>query len=168
MLHNTISKLSAFLSITILLFQSGCSLFGGGSDIQRAKEYSVNPPASWSKTDRAESDRAYKTSEGNFATVTSSCNRNTDAPLEVLTRHLLIGERKPSIQNQRRIKVAGSDGLLSSVHVTEGNHNIYLALFVLSKEGCIFDFSLVSPKQITEKESSEFVNFVQSFNYGKD
>ena len=65
-------------------------------------------------------------------------------------------------------KVAGSEGLLSSVRVTEGNHIIYLTLFVLTKDACIFDFSLVSPKPISEKESSDFVNFVQSFTYGKN
>ena len=44
----------------------------------------------------------------------------------------------------------------------------YLNVFVLPKHGCIFDFTLVSPKAIGKDETDEFLTFVKSFRYGKN
>lgn len=165
-MESTLLKTSLYALFSATLI--GCAMFGGGSEIQRAKDVSFKAPNGWEKTDKAESDHAFKTKYASIATLTSSCNRNPDAPLEVLTRHLLIGERNYRITKKRTVAVGGKDGLLSQVEIPrgKGKGNLNLLLFVVSKDECIFDFSLISPKAISEPEEQEFVSFIQSLRYG--
>jgi hypothetical protein len=90
------------------------------------------------------------------------------APLEVLTRHLLIGTRDVEYRKQERIRVGASEGLHSSVRATLEGVPFRFEFFVISKNQCIFDFSLMSPKEISTSELGQFVSFFKSFRYGQD
>src|SRR5437763_533123 len=90
--HFDFKKLLPALGWTFALgLFAGCALVGGGTDLERASGYSVSPPDPWKNRSRGDSDRAYLLPSGNIVTLVSSCNRNPDAPLDVLTRHLLMG-----------------------------------------------------------------------------
>lgn len=153
-----------------MFFLSGCALFGGGSEsFKRVKGYQVVPPNGWtSRETKNESDQAFKTQNGNIATVTSSCQRNAQAPLEVLTKHLLLGARNIRYAQRRKLVVDGAEGLYSSVQATLDGVPFNLLLFVLPTHSCVFDFSLVSPRSFFEADKQEFLTFVQSFIYGNN
>ena len=85
-----------------------------------------------------------------------------------MTRHLLIGDRDTNIVTREKLVVDGREGLFSTVETTLEGKPFHLNLFVLPSHGCIFDFSLVSPRKITENETHEFLSFVKSFKYGKN
>ena len=167
-----ISSLKLSLRILSLLFvySTGCGLLGGGEpSIPRAKGYQVSAPAGWKlKETGVESDTTYTLPSGNVATVTSSCNRPYEASPEVLTRQLLIGTRNISFDKRERMTVNGVEGLFSSVKASADGRPLYMQILVLSKKACVFDFTLVSPKQISENESQEFLGFVRRFKYGND
>ena len=155
------------LSIPAVIL-AGCALFGGGPDdrvnsLKRSKDYTVKPPTNWSSIDRVDSDSAYRTSAGNIVTVTSSCDRDSKQPLELLTRHLLIGARKIQTISTEHITVSQADGLYSHVQAQLEGRPFELHLFVASLKGCIFDFSLVSPSTINSTETLEFKTFLRSF-----
>lgn len=166
-----LDRTSKMLSHAFLLsLVSGCALLGlgGGSDkLKHAEGYRINAPPDWKSIDKGDSDHAYRLPSGDIATLTSSCNRDPNSSLELLTRHLLIGERNTIIARRERIPVDGKDGLFSDVASTLDGKSFHLNLFVLSSHGCIFDFSLVSPQAISETETHGFLNFVRSFHYGK-
>lgn len=161
--------LSYFLFLSSLLI-AGCALFGGGGEsLKRAKNYHVTAPTTWlARETNNESDKAFKTSSGSVATVTSSCQRNANAPLEVLTKHLLLGARKISFQERQRIVVDGQEGLYSLVKATLDGVPFHLQLFVLPHHACVFDFSMVSPKAFNETEKEEFISFFKSYSYGNN
>ena len=100
--------------------------------------------------------------------MNSSCNRNTHEPLEWMTRHLLFGDRDTNIVRREKLAVDGKEGLFSDVQTSLEGKPFRLNLFVLPTHGCIFDFSLVSPRNISENETHEFLSFVKSFKYGKN
>jgi len=146
---------------------SGCALFGGGGGgLPKAKGYEVVAPAAWQSMEKADSDSAYKLGSGNIVTLNSSCTRNSKAPKEVLTKHLLFGARNVEYSERQRIEVAGTEGLLSHVSATIENMPFKLLVFVLPKEGCVFDFSLLSPKEISQSDRQDFLSFIKSFKYG--
>jgi len=146
----------------------GCSLFGGGgSGIRRAKWYTVNPPTEWQASDRYESDQAYKLPSGSVVTLTSSCDRRTDS-LELLTRHLLIGTRNVVMKKRETFKVSETEGMYSSVSATLEGVPINLELFVLPKDSCVFDFTLLSRETISDNELEQFLSFIKSFSHGKN
>lgn len=158
-----------FSSLGVFAFAAGCALFGGGGDsVPKAKGYQVTVPQGWREQDRAEGDRAFRLPSGSLVAMNSSCTRNSRAPLEVLTKHLLIGSRNVEIEAREKLKIAGSEGLYSKVRATVEGTPFHLQLVVLPKNGCVFDFSLMSPKPIVEREAEDFLAFAKSFHYGSD
>ena len=159
------------LLLAVLGPTSSCALFGlggGGDDVKHNRNYSVSAPAAWKKIDSDDSDQAYRLPSGNIVEMTSSCNRDTREPLEWMTRHLLIGDRGTNIVQREKLVVDGKEGMFSEVETTLEGKPFRLNLFVLPSHGCIFDFSLVSPRNISQNETHEFLSFVKSFKYGKN
>lgn len=160
-------ELFFLIGLTVVL-STGCALIGGGTEIEHASGYSVTPPDGWSRQSRGDSDYAYRLPSGNVVTLVSSCNRNPDAPLDVLTRHLLMGTRDVAVKKREKMTLGSNEGLHSQVLAKLQGHPFHLEVFVLTKNRCVFDFALMSPEQITESDSAGFKEFVTSFKYGKD
>jgi hypothetical protein len=156
------------LSFVFVVSVSGCALFGGGEEkINRAKNYRVTPPKDWKEIDSSnQSDQAYKLPSGNVVTLTSSCKPNRSQSLDVLTRHLLLGARNVSYEKQDIYLIAGHEGLYSSVKAKMEGVPFSLELFVLPSNTCVFDFSLMSPKMISETDKADFISFFKSFKNG--
>lgn len=154
------------LTLPLLIF-CGCALMGGESDLVRSDDYTIQPPAGWKVLDRGASDRAYLLPSKNVATVTSSCKRDATVPLELLTKHLLIGARHINYVEQKRISVDGVEGLFSRVRATYEGNKSFLVLFVIPKDGCVFDFTLISNKVVPDGDIDSFLNFVKTFHYAK-
>lgn len=148
----------------------GCALFGGGgSDLQRAKSYKVEAPSQWHRAEeKGESDRTYNLKSGGVVTLTSSCNRGAGNSAEVLTRQLLIGARNVRYDKRQRIIIDGKDGLLSSIRATLDGVPFHLEIAVLPAVPCVFDFSMMNPRPISEGDKSEFMDFVKSFEHGSN
>ncbi len=155
----------------LLVFAAGCALFGGGGEesLVRAKGFTASEPTDWQEVDADdESDRAFRLKSGNLVTLTSSCGRAAANSLEVLTRSLLLGTRKVRYLKKERLTIQGEEALHSSIQATLEGKPFRLEVVVLKKNGCVFDFSLMSPHEVGETDQTEFLNFVKSFQYGKD
>ncbi len=150
------------------LLLCGCSLIGGGAGLEHADGYELVAPEGWKRKGREESDRAYKLASGNIATLTSSCNENPSAPLDVLTRHLLMGTRNTTIKKREKVQWGPNEGLFTDVTAKLEGAPFHLNLFVIAKAGCVFDFSLVSPGEISQADSQAFQEWVASFKYGRN
>lgn len=155
--------------IVLIPVMSGCALLGGGStpDIPRAKGYQVVVPPSWKQQSaEGESDTAYSNTKGSIATLTSSCTSTAKFNQDILTKQLLMGARKVKYKEKRKVAVDGQEGQYSNVQASLDNKPFYLLLFVLQKNNCVFDFTLVSPKPFDALEQEEFTSFFMSFKYG--
>jgi len=168
--HKRFAIFSALVCLSALAAAAGCALFGSGGEGSwaRAETYTVTPGASWKKRDPENSDKAYQLPSGPIATVTSSCNRHPTASLQLLTKHLLMGTRDVNVERRDDLKVGDADGLLSKVTATMEGAKFHMLLVVSrQKNGCVFDFSLVSPKTLSGGDESEFLDFVRSYRNGK-
>lgn len=121
----------ALLLICIAL--PSCALVGGEKEIQHAKNYEVSKPESWTETAHAESDKAYRLSSGNIVTLVSSCNRNSEAPLDILTKHLLMGTRNVTVVHREKRKLGQNDGLYTRLQARLEGRRIHLEIFVFVK-----------------------------------
>jgi len=166
-IQRSVRYLLLFSSISGLLTLTCCSLIGSGG-LKRAKGLSYSIPAGWIETDsEGESDRAFKLNSGSTVTLTSSCQGNRKSTLESLTKDLLLGARKVKFIKQENINIANAEALFSHVNATVEGKSFQLLFVVTKKNNCVFDFSLVSPKSIPQKEVIEFLDFAKSFNYGQ-
>jgi len=157
-----------FLLFSNTLFLSSCAIFGGGEPgLQRATSYELNVPSSWETLkSKGETDRAYRLPSGNGVSVTSSCKKNLDTSLKVLTRQLLIGTRNREILKETPLVVTEGAGLFTYLKADSEGEKVHLAVIIIKKQSCIFDFTLVSPKAISHTETNEFINFAKSLSYG--
>jgi hypothetical protein len=161
------SLLPWLLSLLLLsLSLTRCSL-SGSSGIKHAKNISYAAPSDWVDSDQGESDRAFKLSSGATVSLNSSCQNKREASLDILTRDLLLGSRKIHFVKKEKLKLATGDALFSHVNATVEGQAFQLLFVVTQVNDCIFDFSLVSPKPIPQKDIKEFIDFAKSFNYGK-
>lgn len=148
-----------------------CTFLGGVTpedrvgSLKHSKAYKVIPPSSWQLIENMDSDSAFKTPNGSIATLTSSCDRDAIRPLELLTKHLLIGARKIQHISSERMSVAGNEGQLSRVKAHLDDRPFDLLLFVTTYNGCIFDFSLVNPKAIVNEDVVAFRVFFRSLEH---
>lgn len=156
----------AIVFFLLAVVSAGCAIFGGSEKLVRAKGWSVAPAPGWRELDRGESDRAFRLKSGALATFVGSCNRNSDVSLEILTRHLLMGMRSIQYQSQNRVTIGGGEGLVSRLKGVEDGVRFNLEVAVVKKDGCVFDFTLVSPKEIPAAEYAEFQTFLRSFRHG--
>ena len=167
-LQLSVISLDHYLLLFLLLILTNCSIMGTSSNTSHAKNISYLVPAHWIETDsNGESEKAFKLSSGATVTLTSTCQSTRENTLETLTKDLLLGARKINYIKQEKISIANSQALFSEVTAHLEGVYFYLQFIVAKKNSCIFDFSLVSAKPISAKESEDFFGFAKSFNYGK-
>ena len=156
------------IALAIAVTAVACAVLGGGSDnLPKARGFRVLAPPGWREFDKGEGDRAYQLPSGSVATLNTSCKR-TAAPLEVLTRQLLMGSRNVKILKRDNLRIDGADGLHSSLRVTEDGTPLRLEVLVLRKGNCTFDFTLMNAKEIGHGEIADFLTFARSLRYGAD
>lgn len=89
--------------------------------------------------------------------VNASCSRELDIPLPALTNHLLIGFTERRIHTQQLIPMDNREALFTHLRARLDGQARQLALVVLKKDGCVYDFSLVSV------DNEEFGNLLAEF-----
>lgn len=163
------TRFTLILSTLLLPLLSACALLGGGSapEVPRAKGYEVAVPQSWTaQSSKGESDSAYQNKKGSIITLNSTCSYDSKFSVDVLTKQLLLGARKIKYKEKKKILVDGKEGQYSNVQASLDNKPFNLLIFILPKNDCVFDFTLVSTKNIELEEQEEFNSFFKSFKYG--
>ncbi len=125
------------------------------------------PPDTWRKVELAENDLAFvaPTSAHSLA-VNSTCHDFGDASLEVLTSHLLIGFTD-------RVKVSEEPGTLDGRASLSSRYlarldgvEVELALVVMKKDGCAYDFTYVAPHGRFDEQATTFQALLARFKTG--
>lgn len=156
-----------FFYLSCLWLLGACALIGGSTDIERAGNYTLTAPSDWVRSNSGEGDRAYLLPSGNRVSLVSSCNRDPEAPLEILTRHLLMGTRNVTTVAREKRRIGTSEGLYTKVTARLEGKPFHLELFVTAQNRCVFDFSLVSPTAIPKSDTDSFETFIRSFSFAK-
>jgi hypothetical protein len=79
----------------------------------------------------------------NTLAVNATCVDHDDPPLEVLTRHLLMGFTERETLTQTLEPMDGRQALRTHVRARLDGVPVELILVVLKKDGCVYDFTWV-------------------------
>lgn len=94
----------------------------------------------------------------------ASCEKNADeAPLSSLTAHLLIGYTERQVLSEELVRLDGREALHTVVNAKLDGVPRILDLYVLKRNGCIFDLSLVAPPDRYRVSADDFARFVRDF-----
>ena len=94
----------------------------------------------------------------------ATCRDDAEAaPLASLTDHLLIGYTDRVVSKTETVAVDGREALHSVYRAKLDGVPLVLDLYVLKRNGCIFDLSYVAPPDRYEDGGVDFGDFVAGF-----
>ncbi len=132
---------------------------------KRAVSYRVGEVSGdWRRVRLSENDLAfYADDTGHVMAVNATCEAHEDAPLEVLTRHLLMGFTERQRLSEERFVLDEREALASRWRAKLDGVPVELQLVVLKKGGCVYDFSYVAPLGRFEARAEDFASLVHGF-----
>ena len=97
--------------------------------------------------------------------VNGRCGKDgDDVPLESLTHHLFLQFSDRQIESQNKISMDGREALHTSLLAKLDGVERRFEVFVLKKNGCVYDFVQVAPPSASADGRRRFVTFVQGFS----
>lgn len=123
-------------------------------------------PPEWRRIDLEGATLAFRDDAHDTSIVVSGrCGvRSDDAPLEALTNHLLIGTTEREFDKEETIPFDGREARHTIVRAKLDGVPMTYSIYVLKKDGCVYDFVRVAPPQHFEVGAAAFQSFVQSFH----
>lgn len=101
---------------------------------------------------------------GGVIEANATCRDDADAaPLRALTRQLLIGYTERAIESQETIPLDAREALRTRVTAKLDGVPMTLELYVMKRDGCIFDLSYAAPPDNFERGTAAFAGFVDGF-----
>lgn len=97
--------------------------------------------------------------------VNGRCGKDgDDVPLESLTHHLFLHFTDRSITKQERLDLDGRAALHTSLTAELDGVEKRYSVYVLKKNGCVYDFVQVSDPAAPEASENGFGRFVRGFS----
>jgi len=146
----------------------GCG--GGGFDgrVYRSGELSfrLSPiPDGWRPIDATGALVAFRddTAPATIA-IGGRCGKDgDDVPLEALTQHLFLDFTDRVVENQVKVELDGREALHTEMLAKLDGVQRRITVFVMKKNGCVYDFWHVAPPGGQPDARRQFVAFVQGF-----
>ncbi len=128
--------------------------------------YRVVAPAepAWRRIEFAENDLAWTAKgSGHLISINATCKDHGDPSLEVLTGHLLIGFDERTLTSRKPETIDGRAALRSFYEVSIDGMPAEVEVVVLKKNGCVHDFTYVSPRGARATQQATFDALVSGF-----
>ncbi len=161
-----------FLTILVLWgLASGCrhGELRGTVFTKSGVQYRIGEvPPGWTQVSLQENDIALMSSAtGHSIAINSTCEGYEDAPLPVLTQHLLMGFTDRNLIRQETAMLDGRESLRSHYTAKLDGVPVELLLVVMKKNGCIYDFTYLSPVGQFDQKVADFEQVLQGFRTEK-
>jgi hypothetical protein len=122
-------------------------------------------PAVWTRVRLSSNDLAWIMEDtGHALSVNATCKGHEDAPLDVLTRHLLMGFTERQEVRQEKVVVDEREALRSHYQAKLDGVPVELLLLVLKKDNCVYDFDYVAPLGRLQERREDFESLVRGFH----
>jgi hypothetical protein len=144
---------------------AGCASSGFDGHVYRSEDLSfeVGPvPGSWRSVSVDGARLAFRDDAASASVqVSGRCGVDgDDVPLEALTHHLFLHFTARSIEKQERVELDGRAALRTELNAELDGVALRYLVYVLKKDGCVYDFIHVSPNA---RGRDEFERFVRGF-----
>jgi hypothetical protein len=103
-------------------------------------------------------------STGVLVHVYHACGRSMDSPLPALVQQLLIGFTDREILEEENIPFDGREARRALVRARLDGRTVMVELFVLKKDGCVFDLSCTGSPDRLPAARAAFRAFVDGFH----
>jgi hypothetical protein len=87
-----------------------------------------------------------------------------DVPLAALTHHLFLNFTKRQVESQQTVELDGREALRTELSAELDGVAKRFVVYVLKKDGCVYDFMWIGADGAAQASASEFQRFVQGFS----
>jgi hypothetical protein len=152
----------------LLLALAGCAGLRDGRYSDGSTKYRIGPiPESWQQLHVTGNDVTYLSRDsGHSLSVNATCEDHDDPPLKVLTQHLLMGFTARETISQTTQRMVDREALRTHVRAALDGVPVELELVVLKKDGCVYDFTYVSPEGQLAAREAVFEQVLANFQTG--
>lgn len=159
---------SPALALLAAIFASACSgpHYEGGIYRDRAMAFRLGEtPRTWERIAVSDAKLAFRDDGAQTTTlVNARCGQDADdAPLEALRAHLFLLFTEREILEESRIPLDGREALRTVLLAKLDGVPKAFAVYVLKKDGCVYDFVQVSPPEALDGTRPAFERFVSGF-----
>ena len=155
-----------FLLLTLACLTSACSgHLSAGVYTEGHLRYRIGAlPSRWQEVRLSENDVAFisKDSPHSLA-INATCEDHDDPPLDVLTRHLLMGFTARDTVSQGLEQLDGREAMRTRVTAKLDGVAVELLLVVMKKDHCVYDFTYLSPVGRMDEREADFELVLQHF-----
>ncbi len=167
----SLRRLSRWLSGAALAAAVGCASAGGvsvqGSTVSGGEvAYTFGPVApSWRSITIENNDAAWADDATRGTVhVDHTCDRSQDTPLPALVAHLLLGFTEREVVTEETIPFDGREARHVVVRARLDGVPRMIELYVMKKDGCVFDLGYTAPTDRFEAGRGAFDGFVRGFH----
>lgn len=156
---------SALLGTTLL----GCGGASFDGRVFRNDELSFRVgtiPGDWQPIDTEGALLAFRDDRAPATVAVSGrCGKDgDDVPLEALTHHLFLQFTDRTVESQVHVQLDGREALHTELLAKLDGVEKRFTVFVLKKNGCVYDFVHVAPSSASAEGRRSFVAFVEGFS----
>jgi hypothetical protein len=166
MVRDVSRQLLAFMALFAGSACSGSEVRVRGNEVSAGGlRYAFGPVASsWRPVEVESNDVAWfdEVSHG-VAHVDHTCDRAMDAPLPSLVQHLLIGFTQRETVLEETVPFDGREARHVVVNARLDGVPRALELYVMKKDGCVYDLGFVAPPERFDSGRAAFSAFVRGF-----
>jgi hypothetical protein len=142
--------------------------YANGTFTRGGRSYQVGfLPESWRRIDVPHGDLAWHEPDHDaVAATTATCQGHRDAPLGVLVNDLLIGTTQRRVLLDETIPFDDREARHNVVEARLDGVPMVYDLYVMKKDGCIYDLIMACPPSSYDAVSGTWVTFVNGFHGG--
>ncbi len=118
-------------------------------------------PAAWRRVDVDGADLAFRDDarEGAALFDVRCGRRDDDAPLSVLTEHLIMGTTEREVESRLTIPFDGREAMHTLLHAKLDGVPMQYDIYVMKKDGCVYDVVYVAPPDHFAEGAPDFERF---------
>lgn len=147
------------------LLGCGSASFAGNVFEDSTTRYRLGEPGhGFAQVAIGDNDVTYSHPDLGTIGVNATCEGYDDVPVQALTNHLLFGTAERELLEQNTVRLDGRGALHSRYRLSLDGVPVKLELYVLAKNGCIFDFSHVAGTAAPREGTVAFTRLVEGFS----
>ncbi|HXN30363.1 MAG TPA: hypothetical protein VN894_00820 [Polyangiaceae bacterium] len=151
----------------VVVLLGGCAhadTFEGGvlHKGELAVHFGPQPPG-WRRVDVDGADLAFRDDarEGSTLFDVRCGHRDDDAPLSVLSDHLIMGTTEREIESRLTIPFDGREAMHTLLHAKLDGVPMQYDIYVMKKDGCVYDIVYVAPPAHFAEGAPDFERFTR-------
>jgi hypothetical protein len=138
--------------------------YAQGTFTKGDEHFHVEAPATWQPITPPAGDLAWRDPQSrSVISANATCKGHHDPPLEILVNDLLIGTTDRHILLDETIPLDGREARHEVVELKVDGVPLIYDLYVLKKDGCVYDLTLVAPPRAYDAVADRFVTFIGGF-----